>query len=108
MLTITTGSMTAEAFLADETLKRAVSRSLYVIGEAVWQITRRTPETLPAGGPVEWPKIVGLRHRLAHAYAGTDYRLLWNICRSDVDPLHREVLRLIGGLGGDQPPGTAE
>ena len=98
-----TGGSTLDRFLQDETLKRAVSRSLAIIGEAVWQIRRRTPSVLDAEPQTEWSKIVGLRHRLTHAYADTDHTLLWNVCEQNVPPLLAAVRRLIAGLEPAEP-----
>jgi uncharacterized protein with HEPN domain len=52
-----------EAFLRDETLKRAFVRSIEVIGEAVKQIPDSIRQQYPS---VEWRAIAGMRDRLIH------------------------------------------
>lgn len=47
---------------------------------------------------VDWPDIIGLRHRLIHGYFDIDVELLWEIAQNDV-PLLRRQLEAIG-----QPP----
>lgn len=52
--------VTIEAFLADETLRRAFVRSLEIIGEA----TNEVPEEFQAAHPeVEWRAMAGMRDR---------------------------------------------
>jgi uncharacterized protein with HEPN domain len=55
--------LTFEAFVADETLRRAFVRSLEVIGEA----TKKVPEDFRASHPtLEWRAMAGMRDRLIH------------------------------------------
>jgi hypothetical protein len=42
-----------------------------IIGEAASRISDETRQSLPA---IPWPKIVGIRNRLIHAYADRDKR----------------------------------
>lgn len=56
-----------EAFLADETLRRAFARSFEVIGEAVKKLPRSFREQHPR---VEWRALAGMRDRLIHDYLG--------------------------------------
>ena len=65
-----------EDFISDETLKRAVVRSLEVIGEEA--------KSLPADlkqryEDIPWRKIAGLRDVLIHQYFGVDYANVWKI-----------------------------
>ena len=101
------GGITSDRFLRDETLKRAVSRSSMIIGEAVWQMKERTPTILDDEPGIEWSKIVGLRHRLTHAYVDTDHTLLWNVCEQNVPPLLAAVRRLIDGSEPADPAAPA-
>jgi uncharacterized protein with HEPN domain len=72
------------AFLDDETLKRAFVRSLEIIGEAVKQI----PEVFRLRYPeVEWRKMAGTRDRLIHNYLGVDYELVWDIVAKKIPKL---------------------
>ena len=58
-------------FLSDETLKRAVTRSIEIIGEAV----KHVPDAIRQNYPqVSWRAMAGMRDRLIHVYFSTDYR----------------------------------
>ncbi len=72
-LAIYTAGRDVEAFLAEQMRVDAVAMNLLVIGEGASQLS---PE-LKTAVPAPWPSIVGLRHRLAHAYPGVDPTILW-------------------------------
>jgi uncharacterized protein with HEPN domain len=84
--------LTREAFLQDETLKRAFVRSLEVIGEAVKQL----PESLREQHPtIEWRAIAGMRDRLIHAYFGVDYEIVWDAATVHIPVLCDEIRRIL-------------
>ena len=83
--------LSAEAFLADETLRRAFVRSLEIIGEA----TKNLPESFRAAHPqVEWRSMARMRDRLIHGYFGVDYELVWEVVQTKIPQL-RYVLQQI-------------
>ena len=75
-------------FEADEKTVDAVARNLEIIGEAARQLpedfTRRNPQ-------IEWRKIAGLRNRIVHDYFGLDLEIIWQIIRSDLPALKRDL-----------------
>ena len=68
----------------DEMLAFAVTRGLEVIGEAASQVSESTRQALPE---IPWPLMVGMRHRLIHAYFDVDLDQVWDTAVGDLPPL---------------------
>jgi uncharacterized protein with HEPN domain len=85
-------TVTFEAFVADETLRRAFVRSLEIIGEADKKIPDDFRATHPA---VEWRAMAGMRDRLIHDYFGVDYELVWDVVRNRIPELRRQTTSIL-------------
>ncbi|OIF89513.1 hypothetical protein A7M93_21690, partial [Acinetobacter baumannii] len=70
-----------EDFLESDLLRHAVVRALEVIGEAVKNLPNELLEKYPQ---IEWKRVKGMRDRLAHAYFGVDYELLWKVVKEEL------------------------
>jgi len=77
-----------EAFLGDETLKRAFARSLEIIGEAVKQLPNDVKQRY---SHLEWRAMAGMRDRLIHVYFGVDYDLVWDVVTNKIPELQQAV-----------------
>ena len=87
-----TENLEKERFLEEETLTRAVLRSLEVIGEA----TKKLPEDFRLKYPeVEWRKIAGTRDVLIHDYFGIDWDIVWDIVLNKLPELLFQIERII-------------
>jgi uncharacterized protein with HEPN domain len=84
--------VTIEAFMADETLRRAFVRSLEIIGEAA----KKVPEDFRTAHPdVEWRAMAGMRDRLIHDYFGVDFELVWDVVRNRIPELRRQIAAIL-------------
>ncbi len=64
--------LSKDDFLDDETLKRAVVRSLEIIGEA----TKKIPADYKVKwNSIQWKNMAGMRDRLIHDYIGSTIQL---------------------------------
>lgn len=75
-------------FLENETLKRAVIRSLEIIGEA----TKKIPTDFKRHHPeVSWKNMSGMRDRLIHDYMGVNYSIVWDVVRNKIPELLGQI-----------------
>ena len=81
-----------DKFIEDETLKRAVVRSLEIIGEA--------SKKIPADFKVEWNSIqwknmAGMRDRLIHDYIGVNYAIVWDVMKNKIPDIYKQISDLL-------------
>ncbi len=83
---------TKEELIQDEVLKRAVVRSLEIIGEA----TKKIPADVKANwGGVQWKSMAGMRDRLIHEYMGVNYSIVWDVVKNRIPELHDQIQAVI-------------
>lgn len=83
----------------DLLLRRAVERSVEVVGEAARKVSKSFKES---HAEIPWTKIVGQRHRIAHEYETLDDSTIWRVAT-----LHVPVLIAQLDLLGIDPTGEA-
>jgi uncharacterized protein with HEPN domain len=84
-------SLSFEDFYTDEEKKRAIVRSLEIIGEA----TKNIPIDFKLKwSGIEWKQMSGMRDRLIHDYFGVDYYIVWDVVRSKI-PTLKEAIEVI-------------
>jgi uncharacterized protein with HEPN domain len=84
--------ITANEFLANETLQRAFVRSLEIIGEA----TKQIPEDFRRSHPgIDWRAMAGMRDRLIHGYFGVDYAIVWDVVQNHIPIVRREIASIL-------------
>lgn len=89
--TVSTG-LTHADMVADETLKRAITRSIEIIGEAVKQLPEPIRHQYPQ---IPWRAIAGMRDRLIHSYFSVDYDIVWDVVVTHIPPLDTVVRELL-------------
>lgn len=81
-------NLSFEDFLEDETLKRAVVRSLEIIGEA----TKKIPADFKVKwNTIQWKNMAGMRDRLIHDYIGVNYSIVWDVMKNKIPEMHKEI-----------------
>jgi uncharacterized protein with HEPN domain len=73
---------------SDRMLVLALVKEIEIIGEAAYQVSPATQESLQG---VPWDDIIGMRHRLVHAYFDINLDILWQTVQQDL-PLLMEAL----------------
>lgn len=81
-----------QEFLEDETLKRAITRSLEIIGEASKNIPSQFRNRWTS---INWKNMAGMRDRLIHGYMGVDYLIVWDVIKNKIPPLKNQIESMI-------------
>lgn len=66
---------------ADTMLLFAVLQAIQIVGEAATHISQETRSATPA---VPWPRIIGMRNRLVHAYADINREVVWKTVTAEI------------------------
>ena len=84
--------LSKDDFLDDETLKRAVVRSLEIIGEA----TKKIPADFKVKwNSIQWKNMAGMRDRLIHDYIGVNYSIVWDVFNNKIPELHDQIQEVL-------------
>ena len=75
-------------FIENETLKRAIVRSLEIIGEA----TKKIPADFKVKwNAIHWKNMAGMRDRLIHDYIGVNYSIVWDVMKNKIPDIHKQI-----------------
>ena len=78
-----------ETFVNSELLRSAVERQLEIIGEALGIAAKEDDSLLEVVPDIA--RIVGLRNRLIHGYDSVDPELIWDVVKTKIPPLKRQL-----------------
>jgi uncharacterized protein with HEPN domain len=73
---------------ADVMLRFAMVHAITIVGEAASKVSDQTRQALPG---IPWPAIVGMRHRLVHAYFEIDLDVLWESVTGKLPALIKQL-----------------
>ncbi|HNL07078.1 MAG TPA: DUF86 domain-containing protein [Chitinophagales bacterium] len=78
--------------LDNETLKRAIVRSLEIIGEA----TKKIPADFKVKWTtIPWRNMAGMRDKLIHDYMGVNYSIVWDVVKNIIPILKEQIEEII-------------
>jgi uncharacterized protein with HEPN domain len=88
----TSKNLKEDDFYIDETLKRAFTRCLEIIGEASKRVDsnfRLKYSSIP------WSDLAKTRDKIIHHYEGVDYELVWGVITTNIPELHFQIEQII-------------
>ncbi len=92
ILSVIPGDFSKEEFFLDETLKRAVVRSLEIIGEA----SKKIPSDFKyKWNSIQWKNMAGMRDKLIHDYMGINYSIVWDVVKNKIPELYPQICNII-------------
>lgn len=85
-------NLTFDDLMDNETLKRAIVRSLEIIGEA----TKKIPADYKVKwNTIPWKNMAGMPDRLIHDYIGVNYSIVWDVMKNKIPEIQKEISELL-------------
>ena len=81
-----------EDLMKNETLKRALIRSLEIIGEATKNLSKNFREK---HSDIEWREMSALRDKLIHKYFGVNWNRIWDVIENFIPKLKKQMEALL-------------
>jgi len=92
IISVIHNDLSKDDFLRDETLKRAVVRSLEIIGEA----SKKIPADFKIKwNSIHWKNMAGMRDRLIHDYMGVNYSIVWDVVKNKIPELSGQIQEVL-------------
>ena len=73
-----------EDFWHNNEKRDAVAMRMSVLGESAHKIDRATEAELPG---IPFKSIRGMRNRIAHDYGTVDFKIVWTVTQTEIEPL---------------------
>jgi len=86
-------SRTVNDYIEDRAFRSAVERELQIIGEALLQLDKVSPEI--AGQIPDYLNIIGFRHILVHGYDSLNPATVWNVIETKLESLKTKIQSLL-------------
>jgi uncharacterized protein with HEPN domain len=84
-----------DRFLGDSLRRRALERTIELVGEAARRVTPEFQATCPE---IDWRGLIGQRNILTHEYGRINHRLLYEAASERLPELIGVLERIIGAL----------
>ena len=82
-------------FVKNETLKRACTRSLEIIGEAVKNLS---PEFRKRYRETDWKRLAGMRDKVIHFYFGVNWDIVWDVIENRLPVLKIQIENMLNEM----------
>lgn len=79
----------------DRMLVLSLIKDIEIIGEAAYQVSGEIRDRY---SEIPWEDIIGMRHRLVHAYFDINLDILWKTIQDDLAPLVDTLEMVLGDL----------
>ena len=67
-------------------------KAIEIVGEAATKMTSATLDKYP---DIPWADVIGMRHRLIHAYFDINLDIVWQTVTHDLPPLVKKLERIL-------------
>ena len=84
--------LTYDRFAQSRLHQHAIIKAVEIVGEAAARISNETKESY---ADIPWAEIVGMRHRLVHAYFEVNLQRLWDTVHQDLPALIAQIEPLV-------------
>jgi uncharacterized protein with HEPN domain len=81
-----------DALMQNEVLKRAIVRSLEIIGEAAKKVD---DEFRNEYSSIAWSSMAKMRDKLIHHYFGVDYDIVMDVILNKIPELHHQIQEIL-------------
>ncbi len=85
-----------EDLMKNETLRRALIRSLEIIGEATKNLSKSFREK---HSDIKWREMSALRDKLIHKYFGVNWNRVWDVIKNMIPEIEDKLKRVLGEDG---------
>ena len=92
ILSVVDDDFSKEDLLRDETIKRAIVRSIEIIGEASKKIPVDIKDKYNV---INWKNMAGMRDRVIHNYMGINYTIVWDVVNHKIPELYTLMKKII-------------
>jgi uncharacterized protein with HEPN domain len=93
-----TAGVTEGQFVSNQMLQDAVVRNIEIIGEAANNLLEVSPEFAARYPSIPFPRIYGMRNRVAHGYFAVSTAMIWDSVQVDVPDLRQQIGKVPGEL----------